>query len=104
MLDNVEDRLGVDHTFRNGASLYPNSSITHHVPSHVTVTSADFFDLIFSLVFFYLFDLFKDGMSPLLIAAFEGKVQVCEILLENNADMDHADKVVTDNLIDLLFC
>ena len=42
-------------------------------------------------------------MSPLLIAAFEGKVQVCEILLENNADMDHADKVVTDNLIDLLF-
>ena len=42
-------------------------------------------------------------MSPLLIAAFEGKVQVCEILLENNADMDHADKVVTENLIDLLF-
>jgi len=34
----------------------------------------------------------KDGMSPLLIAAFEGKHQVCEILLENNSDMDHADK------------
>ena len=34
----------------------------------------------------------KDGMSPLLIAAFEGKAEVCEILLENSADMDHADK------------
>ena len=31
-------------------------------------------------------------MTPLLIAAFEGKAGVCEILLENQADVDHTDK------------
>ena len=34
----------------------------------------------------------RDSMTPLLIAAFEGKAGVCEILLENGADVDHADK------------
>ena len=34
----------------------------------------------------------RDSMTPLLIAAFEGKAAVCEILLENQADVDHTDK------------
>ena len=34
----------------------------------------------------------RDCMTPLLIAAFEGKAAVCEILLENQADVDHTDK------------
>ena len=34
----------------------------------------------------------RDNMTPLLIAAFEGKAAVCEILLENQADVDHTDK------------
>jgi len=33
----------------------------------------------------------KDGMTPLLVAAFEGHRDVCDLLLEYDADMDHCD-------------
>lgn len=33
----------------------------------------------------------KDGMTPLLVAAFEGHKDVCELLLEYEADVDHCD-------------
>ena len=33
----------------------------------------------------------KDGMTPLLVAAFEGHRDVCELLLEYEADVDHCD-------------
>ena len=42
----------------------------------------------------------RDSMTPLLIAAFEGKAAVCEILLENQADVDHTDKE-GDEILDL---
>ena len=32
-----------------------------------------------------------DGMTPLLVAAYEGHHEVCELLLESDADVDHGD-------------
>ena len=33
----------------------------------------------------------SEGMTALLVAAFEGHSEVCELLLEGGADVDHAD-------------
>ena len=33
----------------------------------------------------------REGMTPLLVAAYEGLEGVCELLLENDADIDHTD-------------
>lgn len=35
----------------------------------------------------------NDGMSPLLVSAFEGNTEVCELLLENGADPDLCDNM-----------
>lgn len=33
----------------------------------------------------------SEAMTALLVAAFEGHAEVCELLLEGGADVDHAD-------------
>ena len=54
-----------------------------------------FFFFFHFLLFFYFFNCKKNGVTPLYIAAQEGKEQIVQILLEKGgADADLADKVV----------
>lgn len=54
--------------------------------SYSRIKSSEILDYLYRVIFNNL-----DGMSSLLVSAFEGNVEVCELLLESGADPDLCD-------------